>query len=114
MKLSDIKGENALGVVADAMELADLVADDDRFPELSAELKDCDEDAMWRVFCKHVPPILRDSRYQERLISILAAAAGVPYEEYAAEGPVLADLFELLTTDAESLGFFLGSAAIQK
>lgn len=111
MKLSDIKGEKALDIMADAMELAEVAAKDDRLKALVDELRETERDDMWMVFCKHVPPILRDHAYKDRIISILAAASGVTVEEYAEDGPVLADLFELVTSDSESLGFLLRSAA---
>lgn len=118
MKLSDIKGEKALDIMADAMELAELVGCDARFKALMDDMRAArDEDgesvgsATWKAFCRNLPPILRDQRYKDRIVSILAAASGVTAEEYAVEGPVLADLFELLTSDSESLGFLLGSAA---
>lgn len=110
MKLSDIKGERSLDIIADAMELAEMVGDDDRFTAFVEEMKANKDDAV-HVMCKHVPSILRDERYKKRIVSILATAAGVPVEEYAESGPVVADLLELLTSDAESLGFLLGSAS---
>ena len=117
MRLSDVKGEKTLDIMADAMELAAAIGDDERFAEfisaLKAEVGDDGKvgDGAWRVFCKHVPPILRDKRYARGITSIMAAAAGVTYEEYAAEGPLLQDLFELLSSDAEALGFLIGSAS---
>lgn len=112
MRLSDIKGEKALDVMADAMELAEKMGEDGRVKALMDALKDADgRDDAWRVFCHHVPPLLRDAEYKPRIISILASASGVTYEEYAEDGPVLFDLFELVTSDAESLGFLIGSAA---
>lgn len=116
MKLSDIRGEKALDIMADAMELADAMADDGRVKALMDDLVAAKgEDGKvrdgWRIFCKHFPAIFRDPEYKDRIMSIMAAASGVTVEEYAAEGPLLQDLFELLTSDAESLGFLLGQAA---
>ena len=115
MKLSDIKGERSLDIMADAMELAELIADDKRFKALMDDMRDAQggesDGELWRVFCRHLPQILRDEHYKSRIVSILAAASGVTFEEYAAEGPMISDLFELLASDAESLGFLLGSAA---
>lgn len=110
MKLSDIRGERSLDIIADAMELIEMVADDDRFKDLVESLKGQDEDDAWRVFCRKLPPILRDQEYRRPIVSILAAAADVPYDEYAQGGEVLKDLFELVTSDAEALGFFVRSA----
>lgn len=115
MKLSEIKGEKSLDIMADAMELAELIGSDARFKSLMDDVKNAQGEEsngeLWKVFCKHLPDILRDKRYKSRIISILAAASGVTVEEYAAEGPIIADCMELLTSDAESLGFLLGSAA---
>lgn len=112
MKLSDIKGEKALDIMADAMELAEMAHGDGRVRALAEELGATeDRSETWRVFCKHVPALLRDQGYKARIVSIMAAAAGMEPEEYAAEGPMLQDVFELLTSDAESLGFLLGRAA---
>lgn len=117
MKLSDIKGQASLDIMADAMELAEMVGDDPRFKALADDLRasakdgEADDVAAARAICKHLPAILRDKGYQERIVSIFAAASGVPRDEYARDGAVLMDAIELFTSDAESLGFLLGSAA---
>lgn len=112
MKLSDIRGERALDIMADAMELAELIGGDERFEAMRDDLKshDGDRDEAWRVLCRHLPAIIRDERYKERIISVLAAASGVTVEEYSENGEILLDLFELFTTDYEALGFLAGSA----
>lgn len=118
MKLSEIKGERSLDIIADAMELYDMLADDERVKTLMDDLRDARGDgaqnAIVRVFCRDVGPILRDDRYRERIMSLLAAASGVTPEEYSESGPVIKDLFELITSDAETLGFLLGTAASQE
>lgn len=112
MKLSDIRGEKALDILADAMELAEIMADDGRVRDMMEDLKQQDGDtASVRVACRHLPAILKDERYKSRIVSIMAAASGVSYEEYAEGGPMIADLLELLTSDAETLGFLIGSSA---
>lgn len=112
MKLSDIKGEKALDILADAMGLAEIVADDERVKAMMDDLREQEENAARaRVVFKHLPAIMKDERYKTRIVSIMAAAAGVPYEEYAEDGPMVADLLELLTSDAETLGFLIGSSA---
>lgn len=110
MRLSDIKGKRSLSIVADAMELAEMIGDDERFADMVDDFKKADKDGIWRVFCKRMPPILREDRYADRVVSIMAAASGVTPEEYAEDGELLKDLFELLTTDSEALGFLMGSA----
>ena len=113
MKLSDIKGKRSLSVIADAMELAEMVGDDARFKALVDDLKEHKDDKsqLWRVFCKHMPAILRDEAYADRIVSIMAAANGVTVDEYEEDGELLKDLFELVTSDSETLGFLMGSAA---
>lgn len=111
MRLSDIRGEASLVVVADMMELVEMMADDERFKALAEDIRSLggDTSGAWRVMCRRVPPLLREKRYRERLISILAACKGVPAEEYARDGDVLHDLFELLTSDSEALAFLAPS-----
>lgn len=111
MKLSDIRGEAALDVLADAMELAGMMAGDADFTAFMDDVRALeDKSQAWTVFCRRVPPILRNGRYRDRIISILARAGGVPVEEYAESGNVILDLFELLTSDSETLGFLAASA----
>ena len=114
MKLSDIRGEKALDIMADAMELAEVIGSDGRVKAMMDDMRaaqDGGDQDTWKVFCRHAPAILRDPEYKGRIVSIMASASGVTVEEYAEDGPMLADLFELLTSDAESLGFLLGQAA---
>lgn len=116
MRLSDIKGEKSLDIIADAMELAELIGSDERFTDMAQEMKELDgktEDA-WRVLCRHLPAILRDGKYKKRIVSIFATASDSTYEEYAASGSILYDLSELLLTDSEALGFLAGSSVSQK
>lgn len=107
MRLSDIKGEAALVIVADMMELVEMVADDERFEAFVGDIRSLggDADGAWRVVCRRIPPLLREKRYRDRVMSILAACKGVPAEEYARDGDVLRDLFELVTSDSEAIGF---------
>lgn len=110
MKLSDIRGEKALDIVADIMELVDAMADDDRVKSMVQELRVQGGDPS-RIICRHLPSILKDSGYKERIISVLAVASGVSYEDYASGGPLIMDLLELLTSDAETLGFLIGTSS---
>lgn len=115
MRLSDVKGEKALDIVADVMELAELIGGDERFTALADDMKalNGDTEKAWKVMCRHLPAILRDEGYKRRIVSILAAAAGIDQELYAKEGPILSDLAELFLTDSEALGFLAGSATSQ-
>ena len=113
MRLSDIKGEGALDVLADAMELVDELSGDERFEAFVSSLREAkgDRKATTSAFMRKLPPLIRDPKYKERVISILAAASGVTYEEYAESGSTLQDLAELFLTDSEALGFFASAAA---
>lgn len=115
MRLSDIRGEKALDIMADAMELIDELGEDERFTAFVEAVRDAqgDRDATMRAFMRKLPPILRDERYKRRVIAILAAASGTTYDDYAENGSTLQDLAELFLTDSAALGFFASSAAAQ-
>lgn len=108
MKLSDIKGKRALAVAAEAMELADALSGDERVEAMLEDYRKSASDgteAAWKVMCRHLPPLLRDERYADSIVSLLALANGVPQAEYEESGDLLADIRELLLEDSESLGF---------
>ena len=109
MKLSEIKGERSLDVIADVMEFVDKVGDDERFKQFLEAYKEAngDSDAVRRAFCTKLPPLIRD--YKDDLIAVLASASGVPKEEYAESGNVIGDVMELLLSDTETLGFLGGT-----
>lgn len=111
MKLSDIKGERSLDIIADAMELVEKLNGDERFGEMVAALKECkgDQKAGTAALCKHLPPLLRDKTIKKAVVKFLASASGVTYKEYAENGAVLQDLMELLLSDSEAVGFLAGS-----
>lgn len=113
MKLSDIKGTRALDIIADVMELAELMSDDDDFKAFLDDLKgiDGDGDKAVSVMLKRIPPLMRNAEYQRCIVSILASANEVTYEEYAENGNVIKDLLELLITDDDSLGFLIGAVS---
>lgn len=115
MRLSDIRGEKALDIMADAMELIDELGGDERFEAFVGALREAqgDRDATMRAFMRKLPPIIRDARYKKRVIAILAAASGTSYDDYAENGSTLQDLAELFLTDSAALGFFASSAAAQ-
>lgn len=107
MKLSDIKGKLALDVAASALELVDAMAGDERFDGLLSDMAGLggDTSGAWRVFCRHMPPILRDEKISGKLFELMALAHGTTPEDYAENGDVIGDLFGLLTTDFSTLGF---------
>lgn len=110
MRLSDIKGEKTLDIMADILELADSLMEDEHAKSLMSEIKKAkgSEDASVKALSKHAPAILRNEKYRKPIVSILASIAGVSYEEYAENGNVLGDVIELLTQD-DDLACFLAS-----
>lgn len=103
--LENMKGERALDFLADAMALAEEIGSDKRFKSFAADIKKAGEDGAWRVLCKYLPPILRDENYKSRILALLASIKGVPADEYAESGDVLADLYKLVTSEVGALGF---------
>lgn len=105
MRLSDIRGKRSLDIVADIMELAESLKDDERVKAFAEAIRDADADGRYIAFCK-LAPVLRDERVQDALVSVIARAKGVDEERFAEDGDVLGELWELLTDDAEALAFF--------
>jgi hypothetical protein len=103
MKISDIKGERTLDIMADALELADSLSDNEAFQAMKEELGNA-EDKKAAVL-HSLPSLLRDKEVKRGVTKLLASASGVTYKEYANNGPMLKDIIELLTTDTEVLGF---------
>lgn len=101
MRLSDIKGERALDVIADLCDPIVSIATDGEVRELLASLSGDTADAARKV----IPALLKGHR--QDIVSILAVLDDVTPEEYLA-GASLAglveDLYELLT-DEEILRF---------
>ena len=108
MKLSDIKGERSLDIIADIMELIDKMSEDDRFTKLADAIKQTDgeENSAWKALCRYAPPLLREQSYRDNIISILANIGDVSIDEYRANGDILADVFELISSDDVTLDFF--------
>ena len=107
MKLSDIKGRRSLAIMGLAMELVDRM---DANGHLGAMLEEMgglggDSSGAWRIMCKHLPPVLADEKCCDMLIELLALANDVPAEEYAESGDVIGDLFALVMSDWDSIGF---------
>lgn len=112
MRLSDIRGKRSLEVVADVMELIDSLRDDEHVREFVAAVRESGEDDRYMAFCR-LAPILRDPSVQDRVVSIVARAKGVDVDEFAEDGDVLGELWELLTADTEALNFFGSSGTTQ-
>ena len=109
MKLSDIKGERTLDVIADLIEPICNIAEDEQAAALfmPQELK-AGENAT-QMFIKRVkvaaPKLLKSHR--EDLVMILATIKDVSVEEYTEAmtlGGVIADVVDLLS-DEEFLAF---------
>lgn len=85
MKLSDIRGERTLEVIADIIDPIANIAEDSEAAALFKREK-LPEGVEPRVFLigrlkKSLPKLLHDHAHD--IIEILAAIEGIPYEEYA-------------------------------
>lgn len=100
MRLSDVKGERCLEVVADVIEPISNIAND---PDFKKAVKSGGSQAA--MLAKAAPTLIKG--HKDDIVAILAAVEGVSPAEYA-EGMTMAgllkDAYELLT-DEELLGF---------
>ena len=109
MKLSDIRGERTLDVIADLIDPVTSIAQDPAFQDLVSKKKVPEGTDPRQFFVqrlsKALPQLLRTRKRE--VIQVLATIKGVTWEEYA-ESMTLATLFtdavELLT-DEELLDF---------
>lgn len=104
MRLSDIRGERALDVLADFMLLAESLSDDEDFCAFVKALRESGADDAWMAFCK-LAPVLRKPDVKKRIVAVIANAKQVDPEEFAESGDVLGELWELLTSDVAAMGF---------
>jgi hypothetical protein len=112
MRLSDIRGKRSLDVVADAMDLVGSLKGDEHVREFVAAVRESEDDDRYMAFCK-LAPVLRDPEIQDRIVSIVARAKGVDEAQFAEDGDILGELWELLTADSEALDFFGSSGTTQ-
>lgn len=94
MKLSNIKGERAIEVIADIVEPVISIAGDKEALELFRGPQTAE------TLSKNIPALLRS--HKREVIAIFAAIEGVPADEYAAETDViklLKSLTELVTDE---------------
>lgn len=101
MRLSDVKGERTLDVIAELVEPVANIASDKKVVE-ALKSGNGEVAATMRSF---VPALLKTHR--KEVLLILATIKGVTVKEYTADmtmASVLADCYELLT-DSEFLGF---------
>ena len=109
MRLSDIKGERVLDVIADLIEPVCNIAEDEEAAAFFRPQKLAEGQTPQQLFLKRVkasvPKLIRDHR--EDLVSILATLKGVDKKEYAEAmtmPSVVADVVELMS-DEEFLAF---------
>lgn len=105
MKLSDIKGDRVLDVIADIIDpIANMVQDKDVAAMFKCEaVPDGMEarDFFAKRMCKGLPVLLKG--HKSDIIAILATIEGVAPEQYAASlnlAKLFTDVMELLTDDA--------------
>lgn len=110
MKLSDIKGERTIEVIAEIIEpIANIAADANTsklFKKVTAKNEKEAKKLAREKLVKFLPVLLKD--HKQDVISILAAVAGKTYEEYSAEmnlASLTKDATDLIT-DAEFLTLF--------
>ena len=105
MKLSEIKGERSLEVIADCVEFVGELGEDEHFTKLISAIQESKNDSakMRTALCLQLPPIIRD--HKKRIIELMASIQDVPEDEYAKNGNVVRDVIELLISDDEALSF---------
>lgn len=105
MKLSDIKGDRVLDVIADIIDpIANMVQDEDVAAMFKREaVPDGMEarDFFAKRMCKGLPVLLKS--HKTDIIAVMAAIEGVTPEQYAASldfPKLFTDVMELVTDDA--------------
>ncbi len=105
MRLSEVKGDRVLDVIADLIEPVGRIAQDPETRRLLAN-RDLPEGMTQQAFLiarvtQHAPTIIRS--HKDDVIAILSAISGVTPDEYREGmtfGSLIQDVFELLTDDA--------------
>ena len=106
MKLSEIRGKKAMTVMADILELADMLAENPQFAEFMDGLRNAPSESRdWRLFCA-LAPVMRDEAVQDKVVAIIASAKGMSEDEVAEGCDIIGELVELLTSDIGSVNFF--------
>lgn len=109
MRLSDIKGDRAIDVIADLIEPVSNIATDDMSKGLF-ERRECPAGMTPEQFTlerikKNAPKLLKS--HKDDLVSILSTIGGIPKEQYVKDmtlASVMVDIIELFS-DSEFLGF---------
>ena len=112
MRLSEVKGDRVLDVIADLIEPVGRIAQDPETRRLLAK-RDLPEGMTQQAFLisrvtQHAPTIIRS--HKDDVVAILSTISGVTPDEYRKGmtfGSLVQDAFELLTDDA--FADFLGS-----
>lgn len=113
MKLSDIKGERAIDVIADLIDPILSIAEDKEASAMFVREKlpegmTVSEFVMLRIR-KSIPTLLRN--HKSEIVTILSTIEGVPYDEYTSSltmEKLILDIANLLTDDVFST-FFISS-----
>ena len=113
MKLSDIKGDRVLDVIADIIDPLSNIAQDEDARHLFKLGELPEGTAPWQAFVKnarrYAPSLIRS--HKRDIVTILAAVNGVSYEEYERAMTVprlMNDVVDLLADDGFS--DFLGTS----
>ena len=113
MKLSEIKGERVLEVIADIVEPVSRIAQDDAVREMFARRKVPKGKTAKEYFGERVrkglPALLKG--HAEDIVEVLAVVNGVPKDEYERDltfQRLFADVMDIMT-DEELLGFLASS-----
>ncbi len=109
MRLSDVKGERTLDVIADLVEPIARIAEDEEamafFKPKKPKKGQTNAEAFAQRMRQAIPVLIR--AHKEDLVEILATIKGVTPKEYVSDmtlANVVGDVFELLT-DEEFLAF---------
>lgn len=110
MKLSDVRGERCIEVVADLIDPISRIAEDERAIELFKPQRLPDGEVPSKFMAKRLkrglPALLRD--HKADVMEILATVEGVSVKEYAKTltlAKLVSDATELLT-DKDTISFF--------
>ena len=109
MKLSDIRGDRTLDVIADLIEPVSNIAGDEAISGRLKEVQGTSEDDVKKAFTKLAPTIIRS--HKADVLAILSTIKGVPLDEYVGEvnlATLVVDLLDLLN-DEEFASFFISS-----
>ena len=118
MKLSEIKGERTIEVVADLIEPIAVISQNQNARELFTRKTVPTGMTSTEFFLQRVraslPALLKECK--DEIITVLATVKGVSAEEYASElnlATLIADVMELVS-DQEFLSFFSSAVSVEE